>query len=62
MEKKFKHKITGAVRWLVGEAAGAGSLMSSSFVVACNEAGDLLVSYKAEFYRTHTQVEGSSHD
>lgn len=49
----FRHRITGEKRWFIAEATGAGALMRHRYVVACNEAGDLLVSSRDEFYRTH---------
>ena len=53
MADVYKNQTSGEKRWLIGEAAGAGTLMRDSYVVTCNEAGDLLVSRRDEFYRTH---------
>lgn len=52
----FKNNASGQRRWLIGNAAGAGSLMTMQFVILCNEAGDLLVAQRDEFPRTHTPV------
>lgn len=55
-EPIYKNRLTGQTRWLIGEANGIGSLMHNRYVIACNEAGDLMVSQRAEFYRTNDLV------